>query len=218
MRRRRVANGSPTRRPSIAHVSPTRRQRLALNALVAWLVVNIISSPRHPLNATRLTPTPRRYDAGALSGRCRRVAPPTRRRRGANATSTRHRRDADASPTPCLRRSRCLACLQHRSNQSNSSRVDAMPTRADMTPTRCCRVTDSTPTRRQRDTVASPTHRQRLALHAPLLGLSSTSFPNFAVQSMRHVAHRRGADATPTRCRREAKTTPMRRRRVTDAS
>jgi hypothetical protein len=88
-------------------------------------------------------------------------------------------------------------------------------------PDRPSHATLRAPTRCQ--SVASPTHRQRLALHAPLLGLSSKSFHHLAIQPTRRIARRRDADASPTRRGDGTDSLPgdassTRRERVADAT
>jgi hypothetical protein len=88
----------------------------------------------------------------------------------------RHRRDAHASSTPCL--TRPIACLDFNIISSTRHTTNA----THRAPTRRRRIAVVSPTRRRCVTDATPTHRQRLALHAPLLGLSSTSFPHLVIQ------------------------------------
>ena len=119
---------------------------------------------------------------------------------------------------------RCLACLQHHfitspSNQRDASRADATQkyrrSLANASRTRRHCVAEMLPTRRRCVTDATLTHRQRLALQAPLLALTSTSFPHFAIQPTRRFPRRRYA--LPTR-RRYDIASPTRRRCVAHVS
>ena len=153
--------------------------------------------------------------------------------RAADASPTCRRRVSDASPA----HRQCLALdaplLSSSSTSSHPKRHVIQPTRriarrrnadaspkprkrvADATPTRRHCVAEMLPTRRRCVTDATLTHRQRLALQAPLLALTSTSFPHFAIQPTRRFPRRRYA--LPTR-RRYDIASPTRRRCVAHVS
>ena len=123
-------------------------------------------------------------------------------RRAADASPTCHRRVSDASPSHRQRLALGAPLLSLSSKSSHQKRLVERRRR---------RVADASATRRRRRSM----RRQRPALHAPLLDLSSTSFPHLAIQPTRRIARQRNADVSLT-CRKRVADAPT-TRRVADA-
>jgi len=227
--RRRIADATSIRHRRVAHASPTP----CLRRSITWLVFNIISSHRHPNNATHRAPTHRLCVADAKPTPRADDATPTRCI--ADVSQTRRRCVTDATPThrllqalhaklfglsstsfPHLAIQPSRRIARRRDADASTMRRERV---ADATPTHRRRVGDSTPMRHLHDADASPTPCL-IHVHAPLLGLSSTSFHLLVIQPTRRVGHRRLADTTQARCRtRRCRRVapPTRRRRVASA-
>ena len=122
-------------------------------------------------------------------------------RRAADASPTCHRRVSDASPSHRQRLALDAALFCLSSKSSHPKRLVERRRR---------RVADSATRRRRRSM-----RRQRPALHAPLLDLSSTSYPHLVIQPTRRIERQRNAGVSLTCHKRVADA--LTTRRVADA-